>query len=52
MDKGVQRIKGFPKKANDLKSSFQKYLTEHPRKNPFKNNRPGNGWIKVITIII
>nr|CAI5845544.1 unnamed protein product [Callosobruchus analis] len=38
--------KGFPKKANDLKSSVQKFLNDHPRNNPFKNNRPGDGWVK------
>ncbi|CAH2001068.1 unnamed protein product [Acanthoscelides obtectus] len=37
--------KGFPKKANDLKSSVQNF--DHPRKNPFNNNRPGDGWVKV-----
>uniref|UniRef100_A0A6P7FDU2 Uncharacterized protein LOC114327213 n=1 Tax=Diabrotica virgifera virgifera TaxID=50390 RepID=A0A6P7FDU2_DIAVI len=39
--------KGFPKKANDLKSSVQKFLTENPRPNNFKDNRPGDGWLKV-----
>ncbi|XP_050497766.1 mblk-1-related factor 1-like [Diabrotica virgifera virgifera] len=39
--------KGFPKKANDLKSSVQKFLTENPRPNNFKHNRPGDGWLKV-----
>ncbi|XP_050500978.1 uncharacterized protein LOC126880945 [Diabrotica virgifera virgifera] len=38
--------KGFPKKANDLKSSVQKFLTENPRPNNFKDNRPGDGWLK------
>nr|CAI5838329.1 unnamed protein product [Callosobruchus analis] len=38
--------KGFPKMANDLKSSVQKFLNDHPRSNPFKNNRPDDGWVK------
>ncbi|XP_072387396.1 mblk-1-related factor 1-like [Diabrotica undecimpunctata] len=38
--------KGFPKKANDLKSSVQKFLIENPRLNNFKDNRPGDGWLK------
>ncbi|XP_072389327.1 uncharacterized protein [Diabrotica undecimpunctata] len=38
--------KGFPKKANDLKSSVQKFLIENPRPNNFKDNRPGDGWLK------
>lgn len=40
-------IKGFPRKANDLKSSVQKFLNANPRKHSFKNNRPGDGWVKV-----
>lgn len=39
--------KGFPRKANDLKLSVQKFLNDNPRKNPFKENRPGDGWVKV-----
>ncbi|CAH1968858.1 unnamed protein product [Acanthoscelides obtectus] len=38
--------KGFPKKANDPKSSVQNFLNDHPRKNPFNNNRLGDGWVK------
>ncbi|CAH2017123.1 unnamed protein product [Acanthoscelides obtectus] len=38
--------KRFPKKANDLKSSVQNFLNDHPRKNLFNNNRPGDGWVK------
>nr|CAI5865434.1 unnamed protein product [Callosobruchus analis] len=38
--------KGFPKMANDLKSSVQKFLNDHPRSDPFKNNRPGDGWVQ------
>nr|CAI5845150.1 unnamed protein product [Callosobruchus analis] len=35
--------KGFPRKANDLKKSVQKFLSANPRSNKFKNNRPGEG---------
>lgn len=38
---------GFPKKANDIKCSVQKFLKDNPRPNPFVNNRPGEGWLKV-----
>ena len=38
--------KGFPRKKDDI-SSIQNFLISHPRPNPFKNNRPGEGWIKV-----
>jgi hypothetical protein len=27
--------------------SVQNFLISHPRPNPFKNNHPGEGWIKV-----
>ena len=37
--------KGFPRKK-DI-SSVQNFLISHPGPNPFKNNRPGQGWIKV-----
>ena len=37
---------GFPRKKDDI-SSVQNFLASHPRRNPFKNNRPGEGWIKV-----
>ena len=39
--------KCFPTKKYDILSSVQKFLISHQRPNPFKNNRPGEGWIKV-----
>ena len=39
--------KGFPRKKDDILSSVQNFLISHPRPNKFKNNRPGEGWIKV-----
>ena len=39
--------KGFLRKKDDIISSVQNFLISHPRPNPFKNNRPGEGWIKV-----
>jgi hypothetical protein len=39
--------KGFPRKKDDIISSVQNFLLSHPRPNPFKNNRPGESWIKV-----
>jgi len=39
--------KGFPRKKDDIISSVQNFLILHPRLNPFKNNCPGEGWIKV-----
>jgi hypothetical protein len=38
--------KDFPRKKDDI-SSVQNFLILHPRPNPFKNNHPGEGWIKV-----
>ena len=38
--------KGFPRKRDDI-SNLQNFLISQPRPNPFKNNRPGEGWIKV-----
>lgn len=38
--------KGFPRKKEDLQSSVQIFLSNHPRSNPFKNNRSGDGWVK------
>jgi hypothetical protein len=38
--------KSFPRKK-DIISSVQNFLISHPRTNPFKNNRPGEGWINV-----
>jgi hypothetical protein len=40
--------KGFPRKKYDIISSVQNFLISHPRPNPFKNNRPGERWIKVM----
>jgi len=39
--------KGCPRKKYDIISSVQNFLISHPGPNPFKNNRPGEGWIKV-----
>ena len=39
--------KGFRRKKYDIISSVQNFLISHPRLNRFKNNRPGEGWIKV-----
>jgi hypothetical protein len=39
--------KGFPRKKDDIVSCVQNFLILHPRPNTFKNNRPGEGWIKV-----
>jgi hypothetical protein len=39
--------KGFPTKKYDIISSVQNFLISHPRPNPFKNNFPGEGWIKI-----
>ena len=38
--------KGCPRKKDDI-SSVQNFLILHPRPNPFMNNHPGEGWIKV-----
>ena len=38
--------KGFPRKKDYIISSVQNFLILHPRPNPFKNNRPGECWIK------
>nr|XP_022909351.1 uncharacterized protein LOC111420562 [Onthophagus taurus] len=38
--------KGFPRKREDILNSVQKFLTENPRPNPFKNNRPADSWFK------
>jgi len=38
--------KGFPRNKDDILSA-QNFLMLHPRPNPFKNNRPGESWIKV-----
>ncbi|KAG5876033.1 hypothetical protein JTB14_002974 [Gonioctena quinquepunctata] len=39
--------KGFPCKKEDILQSVQKCLLAVPRGNPFKHNRPGDGWFKV-----
>jgi hypothetical protein len=39
--------KCFPTKKDDILSSIQDFLISHQRPNPFKNNRPGEVWIKV-----
>lgn len=39
--------KGFPRKKYDILTSVQKFLIDNPRQNPFKDNRPGDGWLKV-----
>nr|XP_053614254.1 uncharacterized protein LOC128677433 [Plodia interpunctella] len=38
--------KGFPLKIEDLQRSVHKFLIENPRPNPFKDNYPGDGWVK------
>ena len=38
--------KGFPRKQDDI-LSVRNFLISHPRPNPFKNNHPGEGWVKV-----
>ncbi|KAK9747486.1 Tc5 transposase DNA-binding domain [Popillia japonica] len=38
--------KGFPRKKSDIISSVQQFLRQHPRPNLFKDNRPGEGWMK------
>lgn len=39
--------KGFPRKKEDIIDSVQKYLTDTPLETPFKNNRPGRGWLRI-----
>lgn len=36
--------KGFPRRKEDIQHSVREFLEEVPRKNPFKNNMPGDGW--------
>ncbi|XP_072376192.1 uncharacterized protein, partial [Diabrotica undecimpunctata] len=38
--------KEFPRKREEILNSVQTFLTENPRPNPFKNNRPGDSWLK------
>jgi len=39
--------KCLPRKKDDILSCVQNFLVSHPRPNPFKNNCPEEGWIKV-----
>ncbi|XP_077292126.1 uncharacterized protein LOC143915379 [Arctopsyche grandis] len=39
--------KGFPRKKEDIIDSVQKYLIDKPLETPFKNNRPGRGWLRI-----
>lgn len=41
----------FPRKKDDVISSVQKFLADNPRKNPFKDNRPGTNWFKVSLLL-
>lgn len=38
--------KGFPRRKEDLQYAVKEFLDLNPRKNPFVNNLPGNGWYK------
>jgi hypothetical protein len=38
--------RGFPRKMIDIVQSVQNFLQLNPRPNPFKDNRPGPGWVK------
>jgi hypothetical protein len=38
--------RGFPRKMIDVVQSVQNFLQSNPRPNPFKDNRPGPGWVK------
>lgn len=38
--------KGFPRRKENIISSVKELLDQVPRKNPFKNNTPGDGWFK------
>lgn len=38
--------KGFPRNADDVLETVQKFLIDNPRDTPFVNNRPGTGWLK------
>lgn len=37
---------GFPVRIEAVQDSVKRYLDEHPRQNPFVNNRPGRGWCR------
>lgn len=38
---------GFPMHPSEIKDAVQKILTETSRPNPFKENRPGEKWLKL-----
>lgn len=38
--------KGFPIRLEDVQESVKKFLDANPRENPFKENKPGEGWFK------
>ena len=38
--------KGFPLREEDVQVSVKGFLDDQPRKTPFKDNRPGDGWYK------
>lgn len=38
--------KGFPRRKEDVQATVQDFINEHPRQNPFTDNRPGEGWYK------
>ncbi|KAI4455566.1 homeobox-like domain superfamily [Holotrichia oblita] len=38
--------RGFPNNRENILDSVQTFLKDNPRKNPFKNNRPGHGWFQ------
>lgn len=39
----VTAKKGFPRRKDDIAASVKEFLDIAPRKNPFKNNTPGDG---------
>lgn len=36
--------KGFPIRLEDVQESVKSFLDDNPRQNPFKDNKPGEGW--------
>lgn len=38
--------KGFPRTSENILDSVQYFLNKNPRNTPFKENRPGKGWLK------
>lgn len=38
--------KGFPRRKEDVQTSVKQFLDDKPRKNPFNDNFPGDGWYK------